>query len=42
MLPWFISLLILLGQLQTPEQWNELTPAEQEELHIVVVDTIII
>lgn len=40
MLPWFISLLILWNYLQTPEEWNTLTPQEQQEMEIIVDDTV--
>jgi hypothetical protein len=36
MLPWFIYLLILFGRLQSPEQWNTLTPSEQQELEYII------
>ena len=40
MLPWFIYLLILFGYLQTPEQWNALSPGEQQRLEIIINDII--
>lgn len=40
MLPWFIYLLILLGKLQSPEQWNTLTPSEQQALEYITEDLI--
>jgi hypothetical protein len=38
MLPWFIYLLILLGKLTSPEKWNDLSPAQQQE---ILTETII-
>jgi len=40
MLPWFIYPLILLGKLQSPEQWNTLTPSEQQALEYITEDLI--
>jgi hypothetical protein len=36
MLPWFIYLLLQLGFISTPEQWNTLTPQEKNSLEIIV------
>lgn len=40
MLPWFIYLLILLGFLQSPEDWNSLSPQEQAKYEIIIEDVI--
>jgi hypothetical protein len=38
MLPWFIYLLIQFGYLATPEEWNTKTPAEKQQLEIIIED----
>jgi len=38
MLPWFIYLLIQFGSLQTPGEWNTLTPEKQQEFIITYED----
>jgi len=39
MIPFFVYLLIELGLLLSPEQWNTLPQAEQERLeNIIIVD----
>ena len=38
MLPWFIYLLMLLGYLQSPEEWDTLTPTQQQN-YIIIIDT---
>ncbi len=38
MLPWFIYLLLQIGLLSTPDQWNTLTPQEKNNLEIIIDD----
>jgi hypothetical protein len=40
MLPWFVHFLIEYGFLQTAEQWILLSPAEQRQLEIIIIDVI--
>ena len=40
MLPWFIYLLLQIGLLSTPEEWNTLAPQEKSNLEIIIVDMI--
>ncbi len=37
MFNWYIFMLILLGFLQTPEEWNTLTPQQQTN-YIIILD----
>lgn len=38
MLPWFIYLLLQIGLLSTPEEWNTLSPHEKSNLEIIIDD----
>lgn len=40
MLPWFIYLLLQLGLLSTPEEWNTLTQEQQKQYEIVIGDVV--
>lgn len=41
MLPWFIYLLLQIGLLSTPEEWNTLSPQEKNNLEIIITDVYI-
>lgn len=41
MLPWFIYLLLQIGLLSTPEEWNTLSPQEKSNLEIIITDVYI-
>lgn len=38
LLPWFIYLLINLGLLNNPNSWHTLTPAEQYQLELIIIE----
>ena len=40
MLPWFIYLLLQLGLLSTPEEWNTLTPEQKTQYEIIIIDQV--